>query len=96
MHMSALGDPSVLQQKPESDASAGPVEISVSTYRVSRRESLHLLKSLVTLQITELQKHINTIKSRYHKQTNQGQIEALVEAENCIKLAYEQTIDSNF
>ena len=95
MRMSALGDPSALQRRPEPDAPAGPVEISVSTYRVNRRESLHLVKSLVTLQITELQKHINTIKSRNHKRTNQGQIEALVEAENCIKLAYEQAIESN-
>lgn len=87
IHLCGLGDRNSSQQKPEPDASAGPVEISVSTYRVNRRERLHLLKSLVTLQIVEFQQYINTIKSRYRNRPNQGQAEALIEAENHIKLA---------
>ncbi|KXX75272.1 hypothetical protein MMYC01_208636 [Madurella mycetomatis] len=87
MRLCGLGDPNSSQQKPELDASAGPVDISVSTYRVNRREGLHLLESLVTLQIVEFQQHINTIKSRYRNRPNQGQAEALIEAENHIKLA---------
>jgi hypothetical protein len=87
MHLCGLGDTNSSQQKSELDASAGPVDISVSTYRVTRRERLHLLKALVTLQIVELQQHISTIKSRHRNQPNQGQAEALIEAENHIKLA---------
>lgn len=80
MHLRGLGGDtnnknSSHQQKPEHDASstAGPVDISVSTYRVDRREGLHLLKSLATFQIIEFQQHIDTIKSRYRHQPNKGQ-----------------------
>jgi hypothetical protein len=87
MHLRGLGDTNSSQQKPELDASVDPVDISVSTYRVNRRERLHLLESLVTLQIVEFQQHINTIKCRYRNRPNQGQAEALIKAENHIKLA---------
>lgn len=88
MHMCGLSDKTPSQQKPELNISAiSSVDISVSTYRVNRRERLHLLKSLVTLQIVEFQHQINTIKSRYRNRSNQGQVEALIEAENHIKLA---------
>ncbi|KAI4233127.1 MAG: hypothetical protein LQ349_004594 [Xanthoria aureola] len=68
-------------------AAAGPVDIAVSTYRVNRRERLHLLESLVTLQIAEFQQHLDTIKARYRNRPKQGQPEALGEAENQIRLA---------
>ena len=68
-------------------AAAGPVDIAVSTYRVNRRERLHLLESLVTLQIAEFQQHLDTIKARYRNRPKQGQPEALGEAENHIRLA---------
>jgi len=87
LRLCGLGDTNSPRQKPELDVSAGPIDISVSTYRVSQREGLHLLESLVTLQIVELQQHINTIKSRYRNQPNQGQAEAVIEAENNTKLA---------
>ncbi|KAL9031075.1 MAG: hypothetical protein Q9196_000865 [Gyalolechia fulgens] len=75
------------QQKPELYTPAGPVDISVSTYRVNRRERLHLLESLVTLQIIEFQQGLNTIKTRHRDRPNQGQAEALIEAENHVRLA---------
>ncbi|KAH6876758.1 hypothetical protein B0T10DRAFT_585174, partial [Thelonectria olida] len=76
------------QQQLDRDASIpGTVDISVSTYSVDRREGLHLLKSLATFQIREFQQHINTIKSRYPPQPNQGQAGTLTEAENHVKLA---------
>ncbi|KAI3390505.1 hypothetical protein diail_9490 [Diaporthe ilicicola] len=87
LHLGGLDNTDSSQQKSESDASAGPIEISVSTYRVNRRERLHLLGGLVSFQIAELQQHINTIKSRYRNLANQSQAEALIEAENNIKLA---------
>lgn len=87
MRLCGLDDTNSSQQKLELDASAGSVDISVSTYRANRREGLHLLESLVTLQIVEFQQHINTIKSRYRHRPNQGQAEALIEAENHIKSA---------
>lgn len=87
MHLCGLGDTNSSQQKPELYASAGPVDISVSTYRVNRRERLYLLEILVTLQIVEFQRHLNKIKARYRNRSNQGQTEVLVEAENNIKLA---------
>ncbi|KAI5460990.1 hypothetical protein BGZ63DRAFT_464970 [Mariannaea sp. PMI_226] len=102
MHLRGLSGDTIsnnssYQQKPELDVSstAGPVDISVSTYRVDRRESLYLLKSLANFQIIEVQQHINTIKSRYRRQSNQGQVGALIEAENYIKLA-QVTINSHF
>jgi hypothetical protein len=52
------------QTQADLDASIGTVDIFVSTYRVSRRERLHLLKSLVTLQTIELQQHLDAIKAR--------------------------------
>lgn len=87
MHQCGLGDTNSSQQKPELYASTGPVDISVSTYCVNRRERLYLLESLVTLQIVEFQQHLNKIKSRYRNRSNQGQTEVLIEAENNIKLA---------
>ncbi|QKX62000.1 uncharacterized protein TRUGW13939_09156 [Talaromyces rugulosus] len=88
MHLSGLGDTNSPQQIPELNTSTiNPVDISVSTYRVNRRERRHLLRSLVTLQIVEFRQQINTIKSRYRNRPNQGQMEALIEAENHIKLA---------
>ncbi|KAI9661960.1 MAG: hypothetical protein M1821_009200 [Bathelium mastoideum] len=87
INLCGLGDTNSPRHKPELDASVGLVDISVSTYRVNRRERLHLLKSLVTLQIVECQQHINTIKSRYRNWPNHGQVEALIEAEKHIKSA---------
>ncbi|KAE8376658.1 hypothetical protein BDV26DRAFT_305430 [Aspergillus bertholletiae] len=87
MHLHGLGDTNSPRQKVELDAHAGPVDISVSTYRVNRRERQHLLESLVTLQIIDFQRHINTIKSRYRNRSNKGQAEALMEAENHVRLA---------
>ncbi|EFR00804.1 hypothetical protein MGYG_03809 [Nannizzia gypsea CBS 118893] len=69
------------------NASVGAVDISVSTYRVNQHEKLHLLGSLVALQILECQQHINTIKARYRDRPSKGHAEALIEAENHIKLA---------
>ncbi|KAF5534670.1 C6 zinc finger domain-containing protein [Fusarium mexicanum] len=71
----------------------GPIDISVSTYSVDQREGLHLLQSLTSFQTIELQQHINTIKSRYPHQPNQGQARALTEAEDYIKSA-QATISS--
>ncbi|KAL8704371.1 MAG: hypothetical protein Q9201_002473 [Fulgogasparrea decipioides] len=88
MYLCGLGDTKKSsQQKPELYSSADSVDISVSTYRVNRRERLHLLENLVTLQIVEFQQHLNTIKTRHCNQPNQGQVEALIEAENHVKLA---------
>ncbi|KAF3386430.1 hypothetical protein F1880_000983 [Penicillium rolfsii] len=94
MHRCGFGDINSSQQKPELVASPLPVDISVSTYRVNQRERLHLLESLVTLQIIDFQRQINTIKSRYRNQPNKGQTEALNEAENYVKLA-QVSISSN-
>ncbi|RAK90833.1 hypothetical protein BO79DRAFT_226611 [Aspergillus costaricaensis CBS 115574] len=63
------------------------VDVSVATYRANRREKLHLLCSLVALQILDFQRQINIIKSRYRNRPNKGQLEALSEAENYVKLA---------
>ncbi|KAI0854957.1 hypothetical protein F4860DRAFT_497812 [Xylaria cubensis] len=83
------------QQRPGLEGSANSViEISVSTYRVNQRERLYLLKSLVTLQIAELQQHINTMAWRYRNRPNPGQAGALREAKNQIKLA-QMAISSN-
>ncbi|KAL2069221.1 hypothetical protein VTL71DRAFT_15559 [Oculimacula yallundae] len=75
------------KQTPELEAYGGLVDMSVASYRVSRRENLHLLKSLVTFQFGEFQQQINTLKSRNRHRPNQGQAEALVEAENQIRSA---------
>ncbi|KAL8919471.1 MAG: hypothetical protein Q9208_006756 [Pyrenodesmia sp. 3 TL-2023] len=88
MYLCGLGDttkPS--QQTPELYTPAGLVDVTVSTYRVNRRERLHLLESLVTLQIVEFQQHLSTIKTRHCNRPNQGQAEALIEAENHLKVA---------
>lgn len=87
MHVGDLDGTNSATQTPEANSTADPVDICVSTYRVSRRERQHMLKSLVTLQISELQQHISTIESRYRKQPNQGQAKALNGAKNHIKLA---------
>ncbi|KAL8758339.1 MAG: hypothetical protein Q9184_003960 [Pyrenodesmia sp. 2 TL-2023] len=88
MYLYGFGDTTKSsQQKPELYAPADPVDISVSTYRVNRRERLHLLESLVNLQILEFQQHLNTIKTRHCNRPNQGQAEALTETENHVKLA---------
>lgn len=82
---------SAISQKSElefsSTLSASPLDIFVSTYRVNTREKLHLLRSLVTLQIAEIQQHINTIRTRCLKQPDQDQAKILIEAESHIKLA---------
>lgn len=75
------------KQTHEVEAFDVPVDISVSSYRVSRRENLHLLKSLVTFQLGEFQQQLNTLKSRNRNWPEQEQVEALVEAENQIKSA---------
>ena len=92
MHLLEFGeldsdDLNLSRLSPKFDASTDTVDISVSTYRVNRRERLHLLKSLVALQIAECQQHINKIKSRNRNWSDQGQAEALIEAENHIKSA---------
>ncbi|KAI1734278.1 hypothetical protein F4680DRAFT_438870 [Xylaria scruposa] len=99
MHMTtSAGDkssPRGSQQRSEHEGSGSPaIEISVSTYRVNQRERLYLLKSLVTLQIAELQQHINTMAWRYRNRPNPGQAGALREAKNQIKLA-QMAISSN-
>ncbi|KAI0204332.1 hypothetical protein F4808DRAFT_415544 [Astrocystis sublimbata] len=63
------------------------VDIFVSTYRVNHRERLHLLKSLVKLQIADLTQHVNTMMWRHRNQPNPGQAGALRKAKNHIKLA---------
>ncbi|KAL8785254.1 MAG: hypothetical protein Q9213_003458 [Squamulea squamosa] len=88
MYLCSLGDTAKSsQQKPELYTPADSVDISVSTYRVNRRERLHLLESLVSLQIVEFEQRLNTIKIRHCNRPNQGQAEALIEAENHVKLA---------
>jgi hypothetical protein len=87
MHRSNPSDTSSSQHGSEPAPSPIPVDISVATYRVNRRERLHLLGSLVALQIMDFQRQINTIKSRYRNRPNKGQVEALSEAENYVKLA---------
>ncbi|KAL3486091.1 hypothetical protein BJX62DRAFT_229028 [Aspergillus germanicus] len=87
MHRSNISDTSSSQHGNEPAPSPIPVDISVATYRVNRREKLHLLESLVALQIMDFQRQINTIKSRYRNRPNKGQVEALSEAENYVKLA---------
>ncbi|KAI1328514.1 hypothetical protein F5Y16DRAFT_419679 [Xylariaceae sp. FL0255] len=85
MHKSSSGEP---QQPAKPESSGSPaVEITVSRYRVSQREGLYLLKSLVALQITELQQHVNMMVWRYRNRPNEGQAGALREAKNQIKLA---------
>jgi len=80
-------EPSHQHQSHRDTSTTSPVDISVSTYSVDQREGLHLLESLTTFQIIDFQRYINTIKSRYPHQTNQGQAGALTEAENYVKLA---------
>ncbi|KAM5441357.1 hypothetical protein MferCBS31731_003428 [Microsporum ferrugineum] len=80
-------DSNTLSSEPEVDVAAGAVDVFVSTYRVNLRERLHLLKSLVSLQLVEFQQHIDTIKTRYRSRPDQGQAETLIEAEDHIKLA---------
>lgn len=88
MRRCSRGDASSPQYTPlELDASAGSVNISVSTYRVSRRESLYLLKSLISFQLAEFQQHIDTLKLRNRNRPNQGQEEALTEAEMQVRSA---------
>ncbi|KAL6232198.1 hypothetical protein BDW75DRAFT_232974 [Aspergillus navahoensis] len=87
MHSGSLGDTSSSQRRNEPATSPVPVDISVASYRVNRRERLHLLGSLVALQIMDFQRQINTIKSRYRNRPIKGQAEALSEAENYVKLA---------
>lgn len=92
MNLGGLSGESSSQQRPGSENS---IDISISTYRVNRRERLHVLKSLLTFQILELQKYIDIIKGRYRNQSNQGQAETLIEAENHVNLA-QVTINSPF
>ena len=87
MHLFEFGDSNLSRLSPELDTSTDTVDVSVATYRVNRRERLHLLKSLVAFQIAECQQHINKIKSLNRIWSDQGQAEALIEAENHIKSA---------
>lgn len=82
------------QTRAEPEGYGGSVDISVSSYRVSPRENLHLLKSLVMLQLRDFQQQLNTLKSRNRDRPNQRQAEALVEAENQIRSA-QVTIDDD-
>jgi hypothetical protein len=74
MHQGSVSNPNSSQLGSEPPPSPIPVDISVATYRVNRRESLHLLGSLVALQIMDFQRQINTIKSRYRNRPNKGQV----------------------
>ncbi|KAI6777556.1 uncharacterized protein J7T54_005258 [Emericellopsis cladophorae] len=77
------------QREAEHDASctACPVGISVSTYRVNRREGQILLKILVDLQLVEFQQHVHKIKSRCRHNLHQGDGEALADTERYMKRA---------
>ncbi|KAM5506988.1 hypothetical protein McanMca71_001893 [Microsporum canis] len=86
MYLRAV-DSNTLSSEPEVDVAAGAVDVFVSTYRVNLRERLHLLESLVSLQLVEFQQHIDTIKTRHRSRPDQGQAETLIEAEDHIKLA---------
>ena len=82
LHNSSCSD------KKPTQSESQPVDIFVSKYRVNNRERMHLIKSLVGLQISEFQNHLSTIKSRYRNRLNQGQQpQALIEAEANIKSA---------
>ncbi|KAJ5215074.1 hypothetical protein N7468_010753 [Penicillium chermesinum] len=87
MNQGSLSETSSSQQGSDAAPCPIPVDVAVATYRVNRREKLHLLRSLVALQIMDFQRQINTIKSRYRNRPNKGQVEALSEAENYVKLA---------
>lgn len=87
MYQGSLSDTSSSQRGSEPVLCPIPVDVSVATYRVNRREKLHLLGSLVALQIMDFQRQINIIKSRYRNRPCKGQVEALSEAENYVKLA---------
>ncbi|KAA8642670.1 Zn(II)2Cys6 transcription factor domain-containing protein [Aspergillus tanneri] len=87
MHQGSLSDTGSSQRGSEPVPCPIPVDVSVATYRVNRREKLHLLGSLVALQIMDFQRQINIIKPRYRNRPNKGQVEGLSEAENYVKLA---------
>ncbi|PWY71366.1 hypothetical protein BO83DRAFT_51935 [Aspergillus eucalypticola CBS 122712] len=77
MHQGSLSDTGSLQRGNEPVLCPIPVDVSVATYRVNRREKLHLLGSLVVLQIMDFQRQINISKSRYRNRPNKGQVDAL-------------------
>lgn len=87
-------EPSHQHQSDRDTSTTSGVDISVSTYSVDQREGLYLLESLTTFQIIDFQRYIDTIKSRYPHQTNQGQPGTLTEAENYVKSA-QATISSH-
>lgn len=68
-------------QRPEMDSNSNPVDVSVATYRVTAREKLFLLSNLVTLQVSELQRHVHTIKTRCRGDSDPGHEKALKEAD---------------
>lgn len=87
MHQWAHGQKGFPQQESGSDPPFNLFDILVSTYRVNRRESLHLLKSLLCLQIVDFQNQVSTLKSQYRNPPNEGQAEAFRDVENHIRLA---------
>ncbi|PYH67863.1 uncharacterized protein BO88DRAFT_464623 [Aspergillus vadensis CBS 113365] len=88
IHQGSLSETGSSQRGSEPVPCPIPVNVSVATYCVNRREKLHLLGSLVALQIMDFQRQINIIKSQqYRNRPNKGQVEALSEAENHVKLA---------
>lgn len=74
-------------EKQTLEAYDASVDISVSSYRVSRRENLHMLKSLVTFQLEDCQRQIDILKSRVRHWPDQEQAEAFVEADNQMRSA---------
>lgn len=71
----------------ETSAEEGNVDMSISSYRVTQRERLHLLRSLVAFQIEEFEKQFQLIKSCSHRLPSREQATALAEAEDRIILA---------
>jgi hypothetical protein len=94
MRLGGLGETNSAQQPTECSGSADCPDISVWTYRPNQREGLHLLASLVSFHTAELQQQIDTIKSRYRNPPNAGQAEALMAAEEHVKLA-QMTVNSH-
>ncbi|RAH53620.1 hypothetical protein BO85DRAFT_503581, partial [Aspergillus piperis CBS 112811] len=87
MLQDSLSDTGSSQQGSEPVPCPIPDNVSVATYRVNRREKLHLLGSLAALQIMDFQRQINIIKSRYRNRPNKRQVGALSEADKYVKLA---------
>jgi hypothetical protein len=56
MHQGSLSDTGSSQWGSEPVPCPIPVDVAVAKYRVNRREKLHLLRSLVALQIMDFQR----------------------------------------